>query len=150
MLGTLSSAEIEALLHSQVVARIGCHADGLTYVVPITYAYDGQAIIGHSGEGRKLEMMRRNPAVCIEVDRMTNLANWESVIAWGHFEELQGAVAEAAMNVLRERFRPLIVSETSQPTHGLHRGETEAHSGNGHLHLYRIRLYDKSGRFERR
>ena len=32
MLGTLSSAEIEDLLRTEVVARLGCHAEGRTYV----------------------------------------------------------------------------------------------------------------------
>jgi len=150
MLGTLSSPEIEALLGSETIARLGCHADGLTYVVPITYAYDGQSIVGHSVEGRKLQMMRRNPAVCVEVERVSDMANWESVIAWGHFEELTGDAAEAALLRLRERFRHLPVSETSQPSRGLHPGEHETHPGNGYVHVYRIRLYDKTGRFERR
>ncbi len=150
MLGTLSPAEIEDLLHTEVVARIGCHAEGLTYVVPITYAYDGDGLIGHSVDGLKLRMMRQNPVVCVEVDHMDDLANWRSVIARGRFEELVGTAASAALVTLRERFRPLMVSETSQPTHDLHEGETETHSGNGRAHLYRIHLYEKTGRFERR
>lgn len=150
MLGTLSTDEIEDLLRSQVVARLGCHADGRTYVVPITYAYDGESLIAHSTEGLKLRMMRSNPYVCVEVDQMDNLANWRSVIARGRFEELFGGDASAALLALRDRFRPLMVSETSQPTHGLHEGESEVHSGNGRARLYRIHLYDKTGRFERR
>lgn len=35
MLGNLSPTEIENLLGTQVVARIGCHADERTYVVPV-------------------------------------------------------------------------------------------------------------------
>jgi nitroimidazol reductase NimA-like FMN-containing flavoprotein (pyridoxamine 5'-phosphate oxidase superfamily) len=150
MLGTLSALEIEDLLQSEVVARIGCHANGRTYVVPVTYAYDGEWLIAHSTEGLKLQMMRVNPFVCVEVDHMDNLANWRSVIAQGRFEELAGEEATQALIALRERFRPLLVSETSQPTHGLQTGESEVHIGNGGAHLYRIRLYEKTGRFERR
>ena len=40
MLGTLSSEQIEQVLRSEVIGRIGCHASGKTYVVPITYAYE--------------------------------------------------------------------------------------------------------------
>ena len=40
MLGSLSSKEIEDLLEAEVVARLGCHADGRTYVVPVSYTYD--------------------------------------------------------------------------------------------------------------
>jgi nitroimidazol reductase NimA-like FMN-containing flavoprotein (pyridoxamine 5'-phosphate oxidase superfamily) len=150
MLGILSSEEIEDLLRSEVVARIGCHANGRTYVVPITYAYDGESLIAHSTEGLKLQMMRVNPSVCVEVDHMDDLSNWRSVIARGRFEELAGADASAALVALRERFRPLLVSETSQPGEGLHAGESEVHVGNGGAHIYRIHLIEKTGRFERR
>ena len=149
MLGTLSAAEIEDLLRSELIARVGCHADGRTYIVPITYAYDGESLIAHSAEGLKLRMMRANPHVCVEVDRVDNLAEWRSVIAQGRFEELRGADASAALVRLRERFRPLLVSETSQPTHGLHDGESLIHRGNGSARLYRIHLFEKTGRFER-
>lgn len=150
MLGSLSPAEIDDLLRTEAVARLGCHSDGRTYVVPVTYVYDGESMIGHSTYGLKLRMMRQNPAVCVEVDRMDDLANWRSVIAWGRFEELTGAAAAAALVTLRERFRPLLASETSQPGDGLREGETETRSGNGHAALYRILLIEKTGRFERR
>ena len=150
MLGILSSDEIEDLLRSEFIARLGCHADGRTYVVPITYAYDGESLIGHSADGLKLRMMRRNPFVCVEIDHLDDFANWRSVIAQGRFEDLKDEAAAAALIVLRERFRPAHVSETSQPSHGLHPGESETHVGNGSLHLYRIHLEEKTGRFERR
>ncbi len=149
MLGTLSVDEIEDLLRSQVVARIGCHAEGRTYVVPITYAYDGNSLIAHSTDGLKLRMMRSNPYVCVEVDQMDDLANWRSVIARGRFEELFGADAAAALVALRERFRPIVVSATSQPSHGIHEGESQIRSGDGDARLFRIHLFDKTGRFER-
>lgn len=54
MLGELNPTMIERLLHDNIVGRIGCHSFGRTYVVPITYAYDGNAIYAHSAEGTKL------------------------------------------------------------------------------------------------
>ena len=97
MIGQLSLPEIENLLHNQVIARIGCHTNGHTYIVPVTYAYDGAAIFGYSPEGLKLTMMRENPKVCVEVDHVDDPANWRSVIAHGIFEELSGAAAEEAV-----------------------------------------------------
>lgn len=97
MLGKLSDKQIDELLFSQSIGRLGCYADGKIYVVPVTYVYDGQNIICHSREGMKLEMMRKNPDVCFEVDKMENMANWQSVIAWGTFVELNGEEAELAI-----------------------------------------------------
>src|SRR5687768_6127046 len=89
MLGKLTTTEIEEIIMHQTVGRIGCHANGITYIVPISYAYDGQYVYMHSYEGQKIDMMRKNPDICIEVDVMSDMANWKSVIAWGTFEELK-------------------------------------------------------------
>jgi nitroimidazol reductase NimA-like FMN-containing flavoprotein (pyridoxamine 5'-phosphate oxidase superfamily) len=150
MLGTLSSAEIEDLLQTEVVARIGCHADGRTYVVPVTYAYDGEGLLIQSADGLKLRMMHENPWVCIEVDHIDNLANWRSVIARGRFEELVGEEATAALARLSVRLQPLMVSETAPGAETLAAGETPVRSGDGHASIYRIHLLEKAGRFERR
>jgi hypothetical protein len=148
MLGELTQTEIQSLLSTEVVARIGCHANGRTYVVPITYAYDDGAIIGHSGDGMKVEMMRKNPFVCVEVDRMDTLANWRSVIAWGHYEELTGRTAVDAIEKLANRLAHLSPSETSVPAPGRGRGgqEPPAHA----VVVYRIRLTETTGRYETR
>jgi uncharacterized protein len=143
MLGELSPGQIEDLLRAEVLGHLGCHAEGRTYVVPIIYAYERGDLICQSAEGMKLRLMRQNPLVCIEVERVETLAKWQSVIAWGRFEELIGSAADAAMSLLRERLSPLIVSSTSQPVGGQIQGH-----GNGHAALFRIRLYEKTGRFE--
>ena len=150
MLGTLSAGEIEDLLGTEVVARIGCHAEGRTYVVPVTYAYDGDGVLIQSADGLKLRMMRENPQVCVEVDHIDDLANWRSVIAWGHFEELFGDDATAALARIRVRLQPLLVSETMPGSETLAEGETRVRRGNGHVSIYRIHLLKKTGRFERR
>lgn len=78
MLGELSGPDIELMLRSEWVARLGLHADGLTYVVPINYAYDGRAVYAHSNDGLKLRLLRANPNVCVEVDQVSDLFNWRS------------------------------------------------------------------------
>lgn len=117
MFGQLSKNEIDQLISTQLVGRIGCHADGLTYVVPMSYAWDGVYIYGHSYEGKKLEIMRRHPRICFEVDNTRNLANWQSVIGWGNFEELKdSADREFALQKLNERALPYLSSETMHIT----------------------------------
>lgn len=51
--------QIEHVLHSLIIGRIGCHTDNRTYVVPVTYAYNGKYICGHTKEGLKINMMRK-------------------------------------------------------------------------------------------
>lgn len=140
MLGELTRNEVEDLLHEGLIGRVGCHAYGKTYVVPITYAYDGKYVYAHTGEGMKLHMMRSNPHVCFEVDLMDDLANWRSVVAWGTFEELHGDQARAAMDVLLEQVAPRIDGPPGASAHPT--------SSTTPAVLYRILLEEKTGRYE--
>ena len=87
MLGDLTPEEIERLLRSEAIGRIGCYGFGRPYVVPVTYAYDGVAVYCHSREGLKLRMMRNHPTVCFEVDRVEGVSDWQSVISSGRTRE---------------------------------------------------------------
>jgi uncharacterized protein len=102
----LSSGEIEEFLQGQRIARLGCHADGITYVVPLIYAYDDGAVVAVTTEGRKTAMLRENPLVCVEVDEYDTdgKGSWRSVIAHGTCEELAGDAVEPALALMRERF----------------------------------------------
>ena len=99
----LSRDEIDELLREQFVGRIGCRDDGEVYVVPIIYAYDGDAFYVASVEGRKVRAMRTEPRVCFEVDRYA-AGSWQSAIVYGRYEELLGDDAERALDLLAARF----------------------------------------------
>ena len=147
MFGKLENKQIEELLNKQVIGRLGCHADGLTYVVPMSYAYDGEYIYGHTQEGLKLNLMRKNPLLCFEVDDMLDMANWKSVITWGVFEELkEGVDRNNALKHLISRTLPLISSETTHlsPQWPFPSNDLENIEGV----VFRIRLTEKSGRYE--
>ena len=151
MFGTLSQDQINQILAFEAVGRIGCYSEGQIYIVPINYVYDNESIYGHSTEGLKLRMMRANPAVCFEVDHVNTMTNWQSVIAWGTFEELSGEAAQQGMQLLLDRFHFLATGETGlSPSFP---GGTSSHridtSGRPAV-IYRIRLTRKTGRFEQR
>jgi nitroimidazol reductase NimA-like FMN-containing flavoprotein (pyridoxamine 5'-phosphate oxidase superfamily) len=146
MIGDLTPAEIEELLHRETLARIGCHADGRTYVVPISYAYDGKALLAHSAEGRKIWMMRANCHVCVEIEQLQSPGIWRSVIAWGIYEELAGTEAAITLDNLKARFLAAPVSVTALPPHE-RSGETTTGERKKAI-VFRIRLTEKTGRFE--
>jgi uncharacterized protein len=150
VIGELNASEIEQLLRSENVGRIGCSEQGRVYVVPVTYAFDDGCVYGHSGIGTKVRMMRANPHVCFEVDRVLSQSNWESVIAWGVYEELQGDEAMGGLEQLLTRFGPIVISSTSSTLHGVSAPLiTLAHQILQQGVVYRIRLTECSGRFER-
>jgi hypothetical protein len=102
----LSAREVDEFLRAQRIARLGCHADGVTYVVPLIYAYEDGAVVAVTTEGRKTAMLRENPRVCVEVDEYDadGKGSWRSVIAHGTCEELAGEEIQPALALMRERF----------------------------------------------
>lgn len=147
MLGTLPPEQIEQVLKEGFVGRIGCHADGVTYVVPISYAYDGETIYCHTQEGKKIAIMRRNPTVCFEVDEMKNMANWYSVVVQGVYEEITDpAGRQAAISTLQRRNLPVVSSITTHLGANWPFTASEGEDIGGIL--FRIVVKEKSGRFE--
>jgi len=118
VIGELAPSQIEQLLHEQVIGRIGCHARGRTYVVPLTYVYDGRSIFGHTGRGLKVDMMRANPEVCFEVEDLRHLPQWASVIVYGRYEELAGDQAAAALDELIARLGASPPARAAMPWQG--------------------------------
>lgn len=139
---SMSRSEVEAFVRGEVVARIGCHAGGETYVVPIAYAYDDGALYGFSHEGRKLAMMRENPEVCLEIDAVEHLGLWRSVIAWGRFEELKGEEADTGAAIAAKRLGSLVSDSESR------RRLEDALRKEPMPVIYRIRLGEMTGRVE--
>src|ERR1700683_151969 len=75
------------------LARLACAHENQPYVVPVYLAYhessSGDAYLyGFTTLGQKVVWMRANPLVCVEVDEVTALDQWVSIIATGRYEEL--------------------------------------------------------------
>jgi hypothetical protein len=102
-------------------------------------------------------MMRKNPVVCFEVDRVHDIGNWRSVVATGRFEELNGRDAIAAMDILIKRFVGMERSGEPHPSYVFRKSEAyvfrkaevELIEADGReVVIFRIRLSEKTGRFE--
>ena len=147
MLGQLDENHIEKVLHSQVLGRIGCHANGTTYIVPVYYAYDGFCIYARSSEGLKIDVMRQNPKVCFEVENIEDLANWKTVILWGEFEEITDAKErKAALEIFLNRHMPIVSGEMSRFTSNWPFQSDDMEEVTGVF--YKINIEKKTGRFE--
>ncbi|WP_437746168.1 universal stress protein [Sorangium sp. So ce1504] len=113
--GPLSAERIEALLERGAFGRLGCHAEGRTYVVPMGYAYEKGRLYLRSAEGTKVRMMRINPEVCFQVDHIQSLADWESVIVFGVFRELTAQEAVEGLQRIHARLASLLAEEDAWP-----------------------------------
>ena len=148
MLGKLTDAQIEQVLQTQLVGRLGCYADGKMYVVPVTYVYGDGYIYAHSKEGLKVQMMRKNPQVCFQVDAMENMTNWRSVIVWGEYQELKSEKEQnTGMKIMIDRLAPFMTSETVRPSSNPHAPEIVEKGFKAVA--YRIKVTESTGRFEK-
>ena len=113
MIDRLSAEESYGLLRGGRVAHLACVVDGEPYVVPVNYAFDGEAIYVHSLPGRKLSAMRADPRVCVQVEEVRGDFGWRSVIAFGRYEEIKRADERAkALNLLLSLFPRLTPVES--------------------------------------
>jgi nitroimidazol reductase NimA-like FMN-containing flavoprotein (pyridoxamine 5'-phosphate oxidase superfamily) len=87
----LTADECLAVLGRTRLARLACSHHDQPYIVPVFVELDGDYLYSFATVGQKIEWMRANPKVCIQVDDVADAGHWTSVIAFGLYEELTDA-----------------------------------------------------------
>lgn len=147
MFGELTEEQIDQVLYQQLFGRMAMISSGKPYVVPVSYAFDGEYLYFHSRGGRKIEAMRRSPHVCFLVDSIDHLDSWRSVIVNGTFEELTTAKAkDRAMKLLSDKLDPLLVTNIVRQPKAIEPGVVEKKLN---AIYYRILIKEKTGRFQK-
>jgi nitroimidazol reductase NimA-like FMN-containing flavoprotein (pyridoxamine 5'-phosphate oxidase superfamily) len=88
------------LLRRTHVGHLGCARAGQPYVVPISFAYHREHLYGFATVGRKVEWMRANPLVCVEVEEILSRQEWQTVVILGRYEELPDTPALGSTRAL--------------------------------------------------
>ncbi|MFN0084034.1 MAG: pyridoxamine 5'-phosphate oxidase family protein [Blastocatellia bacterium] len=89
MINELGPRESKELLREHRLGRLGCALDNEPYVVPVNYLLgEDDCIYIHSLPGQKIGLLRSNPWACLQVDEIEDDYNWQSVIAYGSYEEV--------------------------------------------------------------
>lgn len=148
MLGELTEKQINDVLQSQFIGRIGCYANGKAYIVPLGYAYEAPYLFLRSKEGLKIDMMRENKEVCFQVDIIENMVNWRIVILWGMYEEISDEVEiQKATGIIMEKMAPVITSETLK-AQGQPMAPAMVEKEKKAI-VFRIKVTKRSGRYEK-
>jgi hypothetical protein len=84
----MSEYECRQALQQSSVGRLACARDNQPYVVPIHFAFDGHYVYAFTTLGQKIEWMRSNPRVCLEIDEQISHNQWLSIVVFGRYEEL--------------------------------------------------------------
>ena len=104
----MTNQECHEFLGQINLGRLGCARGSQPYVVPIYFVYDAKNLYCFSTLGQKIEWMRTNPLVCVEVDEVVDQFQWRSVVVLGKYEELCDlpscvSVREYALKLLQKR-----------------------------------------------
>ncbi len=149
MIGNLTKPQIENILQSQSLCHISCTDGRMPYVVPVTFAYDGNYIYFQSREGKKMNIIRKNPNVCIQVEVMTSMSNWQSVVAIGKAEELKEKPAKEARKKLFNKVLTLLTSATVHKfEHNSTIENTLDDSNRIKSVMIRVKIKELTGKFE--
>lgn len=148
-MNSLSNSEIDQVLHMALIGRLGIIHDNKPYVVPIAYVFDCNYIYCHSKSGTKVAAMRNNKDVCFEVDIIDNLNSWRSVLVFGKYEELTNEKHRSvAVNLLRAKLNPVLISNiVNQQTKNV--DPPRVVEKKQHAIYYRIKIIEKTGRFQK-
>jgi len=74
------------------VCRLGLCDKGKPYVVPVCFGYENGTVYVHSArEGMKIDIIRRNPSVCVEFDVPGDLVTAGKACGYGmHYRSVVG------------------------------------------------------------
>ena len=87
-------AEIESIIKQSVVCRLAMSVDGSPYVVPLCFGYAEDVLYLHSAqEGKKIEMLKQNNAVCFEFDIATEVTTGKMGYGYGIVKILTFTIA---------------------------------------------------------
>jgi uncharacterized protein len=108
LIDRLAPQDCDLVLARVAFGRLACARDNQPYIVPIYFGHQPHRLYGFSTTGQKIEWMRTNPRVCVQVDEILGPDDWSSVIVAGRFEEIPDnaeyqRVREWAKSLLQKR-----------------------------------------------
>ncbi|PST20607.1 pyridoxamine 5'-phosphate oxidase family protein [Mesorhizobium plurifarium] len=84
----MSREECQSVVAAADLARLACCKEGQPYIVPINYALLGNCLYCFSMPGQKIDWMRSNPKVALQIGEFASNRQWKSVVVRGRYREL--------------------------------------------------------------
>jgi nitroimidazol reductase NimA-like FMN-containing flavoprotein (pyridoxamine 5'-phosphate oxidase superfamily) len=76
-------AEIESIINKAKICQIALSDNNDPYVFPVCFGYKDRTIFFHSApEGKKIDLINKNPKVCFQIHTDTNLLSAEKGCDW--------------------------------------------------------------------
>jgi len=75
---------LHEIIRSSQVCRLGLSDGNVPYIVPLCFGYKDRTLYFHSAaEGKKIELIKKNPNVCFEFDHNVEVVRAEKPCSWG-------------------------------------------------------------------
>jgi len=142
LISKMNVEECREFLAHHEIGRLACARDGQPYIVPIYFVYEPDYLYGFTTPGQKVEWMRTNPQICVEVDEVLNLETWTSVVVLGRYEELSESGEYAAE---RNKAQSLLLKRASWWMTAYEASVARGHDEDPRPVFYRIRIGEISG-----
>ncbi|MEY8848859.1 pyridoxamine 5'-phosphate oxidase family protein [Psychroserpens sp. XS_ASV72] len=98
MIKSLDRQDCELILKQNYIGHLAYIYRDRPFVIPITYYFSDNRIICYSGEGHKIDAMRKHAPVALEVSDITTINHWQSIAVHGSYEEFEGSNAKALLH----------------------------------------------------
>jgi uncharacterized protein len=77
-------AAIDDIIRRCPACHLGLSDEGQPYVVPLCFGYEGETLYFHcASQGLKLDLLRKNPKVCVEFSLTEGVTEAAQACAWG-------------------------------------------------------------------
>jgi nitroimidazol reductase NimA-like FMN-containing flavoprotein (pyridoxamine 5'-phosphate oxidase superfamily) len=110
MILKLGKSKCRSLLSNNYIGHLAYIYKNRPFVLPITYFYDDStnALIGYSGNGHKINALRIDNGVSVEVAEIDSIDTWKSVLVEGTFYEFEGSTAKISLHKFCEGVKETI------------------------------------------
>ncbi|NDV45007.1 MULTISPECIES: pyridoxamine 5'-phosphate oxidase family protein [Flagellimonas] len=143
----LTTSAIGRVLRNNYLGHLAYLWQGKPYVIPITYYFDptDNTIISYTSEGHKIDAMRKNNSVTVQVEEIQSMFNWESAMVHGTFEELEGSVAKQKLHLFTEGVKSIIRRKERREVEFINEFSSKIYS-RGIPIVYRIKIQEVIGK----
>lgn len=143
----LTNNAIERVLRNNYLGHLAYISQGKPYVIPVTYYFDfsDNSIISYTSEGHKIDAMRENKSVSLQVEEIQSMFNWESAMVHGTYEELKGSVAEQKLKQFTKGVKSLIRRKEHREVELINEFSSKLYD-RGNPIVYRIKILEVMGK----
>lgn len=146
----LEEKEIKFILENNYIGQLGYIYENNPYVVPITYYFDKEnnSIICYSADGHKMNAMRKNSSVALQVAEIDTVTNWKSVLVHGTFEPHFGSDAKAYLHKFSIGVKDVILEQQHQQVNFISEFSSKMYNDNLPI-VFLIKIQEITGKLRR-